>query len=787
MRQRNKERFKEAAPLVIEGIIEVLRVLKRQPPLEVFAERSEELEPSLDQPLGDLAWHVQARDLICLRSASYDINADDGWHDQEHCWIGSNRRSSQLVAIRCAEGDLQHKDVARFLIYADDLAYQQSKAPDKMELILAIRQSPSTQPVNINGRTVRKETESTLLENLVDFSDYYRDIIKRVEEESLPDSDTTLERIYTPSSCRDEDGQAYPDVEEYLRVWLQEPYQRHLALLGEYGQGKSTAALLTTCHIIKKGTSERIPVLLELRGKSPQHMEPEDLLAQWADRYRISGRAVMKLLIAGRIFLILEGFDEMALVGEAQARISHFRTLWKFAYPRAKVLITGRPNFFLDDVEMRAALRISKPDAAGPYCEAIYLQPFSIKQMRYALRASPTKTRDEIVSLAQKDAKFFEIVSRPTCLYAVGQLWEREKLWQYEGRITSAFVMELFIQNSYRRQASKQGQFMVLSESERSFFMSGAACYMGANALPNQITRGHFEIAVKRLYDAIPDSVSLVVGPSPDAPRKPLRERLKDRENPVQDVGTDVRSTGLLVRDETKEGAFRFAHKSFMEYLIGKTYAHQAMGHERETSAALMWATNLNVKHIALHEEMLGFLGQVILALLEDAHHQPTKGSLPVSKQLFEAIVEPKGLNQAARLYALFSLYHLKWQSRSNYWAEHNIRRRLVLKVLKSRFILFFIGIPFLIPTFIFDLIRSTLESRHLFNTSLVLLVLLSLIGFSLSLLMIAFYVMSNSYPQISVIVWLKCCLAVGLNEADIAATTGARSAKSVIAYAHLL
>src|SRR5205823_14204530 len=128
-------------------------------------------------------------------------------------------------------------------------------------------------------------------------------------------------------------------------------------------------------------------------------MSIEDILAGWAFPYRIDPLAVMKLLIAGRIFLILEGFDEMALIGDSETRIAHFRTLWNFSYPNAKILITGRPNFFLDDKEMRAALGIYKPTVGDPYCEALQLQPFTLKQIELALRATPATARNEILSL----------------------------------------------------------------------------------------------------------------------------------------------------------------------------------------------------------------------------------------------------------------------------------------------------------------------------------------------------------------------------------------------------
>jgi hypothetical protein len=58
--------------------------------------------------------------------------------------------------------------------------------------------------------------------------------------------------------------------------------------------------------------------------------------------------------------------------------------------------------------------------------------------------------------------------------------------------------------------------------------------------------------------------------------RKPLKQRLDfehNRDKAIDSILTDVRSCGLLVSDLTKPNTFKFAHKSFMEFLAGKTYA----------------------------------------------------------------------------------------------------------------------------------------------------------------------------------------------------------------------
>src|SRR6267154_65469 len=72
VRHYTKDRYHEAAPLIIEGLAEAKRIIKRDPPLEIYAsEQNRSFASVQDQPEETLVWHLQARDLILLRSPSY--------------------------------------------------------------------------------------------------------------------------------------------------------------------------------------------------------------------------------------------------------------------------------------------------------------------------------------------------------------------------------------------------------------------------------------------------------------------------------------------------------------------------------------------------------------------------------------------------------------------------------------------------------------------------------------------------------------------------------------------
>lgn len=72
-------------------------------------------------------------------------------------------------------------------------------------------------------------------------------------------------------------------------------------------------------HMIQN--NGRVPIIIELRGRSPGILTQQELLFSLADKYDINVHALLQLIIAGRILLIFEGFDEMAYASVYEERI----------------------------------------------------------------------------------------------------------------------------------------------------------------------------------------------------------------------------------------------------------------------------------------------------------------------------------------------------------------------------------------------------------------------------------------------------------------------------------
>ena len=368
----------------------------------------------------------------------------------------------------------------------------------------------------------------------------------------------------------------------------------------------------------------------------------------------------------------------MALVGDQEMRLKHFRTIWQFCYPRAKILITGRPNFFLDDKEMKAALGISKPNADGPYSEAIRLAPFGPGQIARSLRRQEALVREQICALVEKNPGFSDLVSRPSLLHIVSVLWAKERLSEKVDHLTPASLIEIFVRHSYRRQGLKEAgspDFMALTTSERQYFMRGIATFMAAEALPNRISVMQLNTLIEDLIRVIPDSVSDESTALSGESRRPLRARLAETEDAIEHVKTDVRACGLLVDDAAAPGTFKFGHKSFMEYLFAAVLSEQVLRDEAAMST-IMKVTGARFADVLKLPVSVEFLSQLMGA---GARPEPCQGkrniasfdtyqrSRILAKRLLGALVGRKRVSFIFARTSLFIRAYLASISRLSY------------------------------------------------------------------------------------------------------------------------
>jgi hypothetical protein len=358
------------------------------------------------------------------------------------------------------------------------------------------------------------------------------------------------------------------------------------------------------------------------------------------------------IIIAGRLLIIFEGFDEMDLAMDKKLRLQNFISLWEgFNYKNAKLLFTGRPNFFFDTEEQKRCLR-DDINIENNYAQAVHLAFFSNEQIGASLHKLAANTKKDIMDLVDNNAQFAENISRPSILRMVATIWEK-KLSKDKERINSARVMDEYIKSTYERQ-TKKGKLQ-LYDVERAYFMEAIAVYMVVNDLPNQINSHQLSQVIRNLIKIMPKAVSLSARNLKHDPQI-LTQRFDFTGNKqlAESIENDVRNCGLLVTDLTKDNTFKFAHKSFMEFLAAKVFADWMVRKESNNQVveSIVNAFKLKRKHIFLQPEIRKFFGEML------ANNIKEEDKLKLSKKLFQSLTRfPLFFHRIIRLLTSYKMW----------------------------------------------------------------------------------------------------------------------------------
>ena len=613
--------------LTQEALIELRRILAREPSIAAFKPPTESpLLPDLGQPVDSVPWRELSQSLLKMKRNTLTFS---GWRTEHDFWLAHHKDFNHSVAIKCSVDMPAESALEGFVKYVSKM----QNPPE--ELILCVQAETNIPSVHVDGWSIEVISQSDLLDGLIDFAEYRERIRERVLTTPLPDSSLTLNKTYVkPRFCHDGSTTDDGDIERAINDWLKDTSYKQLAILGEYGQGKSTTALMLTHRLLEKGVEKlnRIPIFIELRGKSPGTMTTGELLATWGHAYGIESRRLQALHEAGRLLLIFDGFDEMALVGNPHDRLRHFQTLWSFNHPTAKMILTGRPNLFLDDNELKAALGIKMGGSGKLTCEAWYLQKFNLDEITMALRSIPEDVRNGIVKAVTVNTRLLDIASRPSLLHVLSVLWGDGDLSYRAAQLTPAEVMHRFLNASLQRQTEKARElrrreiktekcgaheiepknYMVLNSAERRYFMLGIGVHMMLTGETNQIHLADLNEVIEKLAKACPDSISLTSNAIDSSPNVPIKRRIEQSTDFLGRLQDDVRACGLLVKD-VMDGTFRFGHKSFLEYLAADYSERKHAGTEDEDIYAIDSVMDVAFEDVLRNNVVRSYFGELLI------------------------------------------------------------------------------------------------------------------------------------------------------------------------------
>ena len=541
--------------------------------LKAYEPHVNEEAEQISMAVSEFPWRKEFARMYRIITNQSGIDEEKDWHREQKCYISRYAQCDRIAAL-CVERAPGQVEVEEFLEYIGHFHQ------DYFRVIVAVREGEvADYTENINGYKVQYMFKSNMLEQLIDFSEYKRAIDKLYHARLTERSELRMEDIYVEPYAEKKDGTDRFLLKDYVNNWMAEQSNRQLALLGDFGQGKTLFTIHLTYHLLqekKQHSGGRIPILIPLRGKSPRNSSPEEILSYFGVQYGIHAEALSILNANGRLLILFDGFDEMDLIGNDDIRRQHFKSLWSLVkMGKSKIIITGRPNYFMDQDEMIAALDIQSDTKELPYCQRIYLNLFDAKQISFALRSAPESVQEGIKRIVEKkiSASFLDLIRRPSQLFLVSLIWEERKLEQRYANLTSAMIIDEFLKWSFERQASKSGEknYCYLSALEREYFMTGIAVRMrkmGSTVIPYEL----FQEMVEELIAIFPNKLSKKNTYYQDIRNgRSIQEFANEDPNSARAIINDVRACGVLVNDYANEG-LTFAHKSFYDLLVAKYF-----------------------------------------------------------------------------------------------------------------------------------------------------------------------------------------------------------------------
>jgi formylglycine-generating enzyme required for sulfatase activity/GTPase SAR1 family protein len=356
---------------------------------------------------------------------------------------------------------------------------------------------------------------------------------------------------YIPSKCHNEKGDNQGLLHDYVLEWLNDPKRKLLAVLGDYGIGKTSFCYKFACDMTG---SACVPVVVELKTVMTEGWR-EVIQKEVRSRAGDSTQSPV---------LILDGFDELSLTFDKETVLKEIENLSKTTQEYKKVILTSRTQFFRSEEEEKETLVQKKFPGRGPRSmtyprfERIYVSLFDDEQIRRYLDLCLGKETSEKFwnETVEKVFDVKDLARRPILIELIVN--DLDAVQNIEGKVTPGKVYRTITERWQEREEQRLPQSIVLQHREEKIpknimlFMEELACWM----LTKEKARLHFNTlrdAINKYFD------------------NETKERLRLS---LDNLDYQIRNCSPLSRNETG-GYYAFAHRSFIEYFVARKLARE--------------------------------------------------------------------------------------------------------------------------------------------------------------------------------------------------------------------
>ena len=412
-------------------------------------------------------------------------------------------------------------------------------------------------------------TLAELEAQLIDFTPYVDWYLSNYERSTGPFREGRLFDHYVELSGRADTGSFIPSVSQAVDDWLKDRTNNLLFILGEFGSGKTSFLRHLAYRLLRQrlstGQCPPVPILFNLRDYRASTTLPQLITDTLVNRYGVEFKSFLtfeRMCSAGRVLVLLDGFDEMTDRADRKSVLDAFNQIYLLAALDAKIILTCRSNFFRsnsDIIELLKHFSIAIPseDRSRPlqisfehHGAVVTIEKLGPEQIRGFIQKRFAEKADELLLKIQSVHDLSDLSTRPVLLDMI--LTTLPVLEAGRKRVNSAALYEDYTDKWTRRDDWR----VSMPLNARQAFCDSLAWAMHIA----QIQEIDASVLERLMAKALSD-----VAQSADQ---------------LQAFKNDLQTCAFLVR--VGEGStFQFAHQSFLEFFVARNIIDALAGRRK--------------------------------------------------------------------------------------------------------------------------------------------------------------------------------------------------------------